>query len=90
MPDPLTKPDPRIDHAPLKERIRYYYGPSCHEYHALMMRCFKPALHPKAWRTSSNGGPPGCVMAFVKALREMGFSITYRRDGQREVWGPSK
>lgn len=83
--DALTKPDSRIDYAPLKERIRYYFGPSCNGYYELMLACFKPELHPKAWNYSSNGGPPGCAMAFGKALREMRWHYDRFR-----VWGPSK
>lgn len=41
-------------------------------YYELMVKCFPFDEYPKAWRYQSNGGPPGCAMAFGKALREMG------------------
>lgn len=40
-------------------------------YHALMYALWPPEQHPKAWRNSSNGGPPGCAMAFGRALRQL-------------------
>ena len=40
-------------------------------YHSLMYALWPPEQHPKAWRYSSNGGPPGCAMAFGRALRQL-------------------
>lgn len=40
-------------------------------YHDLIYRMWPPGEHPKAWRYSSNGGPPGCAMALGRALREL-------------------
>jgi hypothetical protein len=56
---------------PIKERIRaaYYRGIG---YHELMHKVFPEDKYPKAYRYQQNGGPPGCAMAFGRALREMG------------------
>ena len=40
-------------------------------YHSLMYELWPPDQHPKAWRHSSNGGPPGCCMAFGRALSQL-------------------
>lgn len=37
------------------------------DYHEMMHALWPPAQHPKAWRYSSNGGPPGCAMSFGRA-----------------------
>lgn len=53
---------------PLKQRIREAYRPGiC--YRDLMFEVFPD---PNSHGYSQNGGPPGCAMAFGKALREMG------------------
>lgn len=65
-----------VHRLPLKERITYHYGPGCLDYHTLLDRVFPPKHFPKARRCSSNGGPPGCAMAFGKALRELGIYPT--------------
>ncbi len=41
------------------------------EYHALLYQVFPREEYPRAYRNSSNGGPPGCAMALGRALREM-------------------
>lgn len=54
------------------------YGPdSGRDYHAMLSAVFPVDLYPRAWRYSSNGGPPGCAMAmaFAAALRRMGWRI---------------
>jgi len=48
-------------------------------YHDLMREVFPESEYPKAFRYSTNGGPPGCAMAFGKALRVLG--IRRGRDG---------
>lgn len=65
-----TKPKP----TPLKDRIRnaLVAAGGRTNYHDLMYVVFPGDVYPKAWRYQSNGGPPGCAMAFGKALREMG------------------
>lgn len=41
----------------------------------------------RAWRYSSNGGPPGCFMALSAGLRRGGFYIQYGRGpGERMVY----
>jgi hypothetical protein len=40
-------------------------------YFLTMLAVFPPAQYPNAWRYSSNGGPPGCAMAFGAALRKL-------------------
>lgn len=73
----------RVHLLPLKERIRYWFGPGCLDYHALMDRCFPPAHFPRAHRCSSNGGPPGCAMAFGKAdyvLADIGLRMLSPRE----------
>lgn len=68
-------PKPR----PIKERIiasvtkQGGWG----DYHQTMRDVFPDDQFPRAWRYSSNGGPPGCAMAFNRALREMGVYIDY-------------
>ena len=69
----------------IKDRIREAYEPGIN-YYALMSAVFPVADYPRAWNYSSNGGPPGCSMAFSRALREMGSSVTYGKSGRR-VWG---
>ncbi len=57
---------------PIKDRIEehYVYGIS---YHELMRKVFPEDAYPKAWRYGTGGGPPGCAMAFGKALRSSGL-----------------
>jgi hypothetical protein len=42
------------------------------KYWELMNAVFPPDQYPKAYNYSSNGGPPGCSMAFNKAIKKMG------------------
>lgn len=58
---------------PIMDRIRSAYRQGIH-YHDLMRAVFPDDRYPRAWRYSSNGGPPGCAMAFGRALRKMGAS----------------
>lgn len=67
---------------PLKKRILYHYGPGCRDYDTLMQRCFPIEVWPRAWRVATQGGPPGCAIAFGKALRELGIY----RDENRRLW----
>ncbi len=43
------------------------------QYHDLMRAVFPHDQYPRAWNYQSNGGPPGCAMAFGAALRRMGM-----------------
>lgn len=64
---------------PIKDRIRAAMGERLQmQYHDLMQAVFPEADYPRAWRYQSNGGPPGCAMAFGRALREMGWSDSGR------------
>lgn len=40
-------------------------------YHELAIELWPPEQHAKAWRYSSNGGPPGWAMPLGRALREL-------------------
>lgn len=64
----MTKP------APIKDRIRAALEAEGGRMlrHQLMHKVFPQDQFPKAWNYQSNGGPPGCAMAFGRALREMG------------------
>lgn len=58
---------------PIKERIRAALeaaGGRMNRY-SCMHAVFPPEQFPRAWRYQANGGPPGCAMAFGRALREM-------------------
>ena len=56
----------------IKERIADHYHDGM-SYFELRRLVFPRDQFPRAWRYSLNGGPPGCAMAFGKALREMGL-----------------
>jgi hypothetical protein len=66
-------------------RIRAAFRDGEHElsYHELALRVFPGEQFPRAWRYSSNGGPPGCYMALSAALTR--FSIHSYFDGKRRV-----
>ena len=40
-------------------------------YHALMYKVWPHDKYPRAYRHSSNGGPPGVAMIYGRALREL-------------------
>ena len=63
---------------PLQGRILYWRSKGVTDYHRLMDKCFPADLYPNAFRCSGNGGPPGCAMAFGKALRLLGFQCAAR------------
>lgn len=42
------------------------------DYFDLIRDVFPKDDYPRAWRYQANGGPPGCAMAFGRALRELG------------------
>ncbi len=66
---------------PIKDRIKGIMSlrKGVMPYHESMRAVFPEDLFPKAWEYQANGGPPGCAMAFGKALRELGG----RRDGDK-------
>ena len=75
---------------PLKERIATALknaGGSM-TYYELMVKCFPLDEYPNSWRYQSNGGPPGCAMAFGRALRELGC-IRIGAGGGSKVLMPS-
>jgi len=55
----------------LKDRIQNCWYPGI-DYNELMRAVFPFESYPEAWRYASHGGPPGCAMAFNRAIREMG------------------
>jgi hypothetical protein len=40
-------------------------------YAELAEALWPPGQHPRAWRYSSNGGPPGCYMALSRAIGQL-------------------
>ena len=58
----------------IKDRIAQHFFPGI-SYADLMRAVFPEDLYPKAWRYSANGGPPGCAMAFGRALQEHGYWV---------------
>ena len=72
MPEPRPK-----KRDPIKQRIRRNYRPGITKYE-LMMLVFPRDDYPNAFRYSSNGGPPACQMAFMKAFNRMGGYIDWK------------
>jgi hypothetical protein len=73
---------------PIEQRIRAALnGRSSAPYHDLMLAVFPPEQYPNAYGRSSNGGPPGCAMAFNAALRRMGGGWD-KMGSERTVWVP--
>lgn len=76
--------DPKKTKLPIKQRIIDALAAAPGGklgYHVLMHAVFPQDDYPKAWRYQSNGGPPGCAMAFGRALRELG------NEGRAQSWG---
>lgn len=82
---------------PIKERIRRAYlgarkvghdwgDETARDYREVIYATFPESDYPRAWRHSSNGGPPGCAMAFSRAVREMGGRMDW---DPRTVWLPA-
>ena len=67
----------------LKERIRTHYRAGVTDYNLLMQACFPPETHPEAFGYPTRGGPPGCAMAFNRALSEMNGGYTFP---ERKIW----
>jgi hypothetical protein len=65
-----------VKRVPIKRRIAKAYRHGI-TYYDLLRITFPEDDYPRAFVYGSNGGPPGCAMAFGRALREM--------DGQRSI-----
>lgn len=63
--------------APIKQRIMnaLQENDGTLEYQSLLYMVFPPEQYPRAYKNSSNGGPPGCAMTLGRALREMDGQI---------------
>jgi hypothetical protein len=78
---------------PLKERIAAAIKanaptsatPWKMDYYACLHAVFPHEHFPKAFRYQQNGGPPGCAMAFGRAIREMRAHEWRDDDGSRWV-----
>lgn len=67
---------------PIQERIRAAMRDGTRDYFKVLSRTFPAEQFPRAFRYQSNGGPPGCAMAFASALRAMGLmDLDRRREG---------
>lgn len=73
---------------PIKGRIEEVLAGGKTDYHALARLIFPDDITPRAWRYSSNGGPPGCYMALSRAIREMGLRESFS-DHARYVYPKS-
>lgn len=80
----------RRERVPIKERIRAALASGPMTYYNLMLAVFPSDEFPRAWRYQSNGGPPGCAMAFGKALREMGIREGWVKKGRGMLRLPSE
>lgn len=58
---------------PIKSRISAALAGGPRSYYAVLQEVFPTKDFPKAFRSASKGGPPGCAFAFGRALREMGI-----------------
>jgi len=65
----------------IKQRI-LDANPIGKRYYDLMLEVFPPDEFPRAFEGSPRGGPPGCAMAFGRALRELGLA----RNGRDEIY----
>lgn len=73
----------------LIDRIRTALnGTSRAQYHELLRAVFPPDIYPNAWNYSANGGPPGCAMAFGRALRKMGAQSNGKLGSQKIIYFP--
>lgn len=63
----------RVEKIKIKDRIATALAapPIWRSYHDLLAAVFPEKDYPKARNYGCNGGPPGCAMAFGRALREM-------------------
>lgn len=56
----------------LTDRIRDHWRPGIN-YHELMDLVFPIESYPRAYQYATQGGPPGCAMAFGAGLRRCGL-----------------
>lgn len=72
---------------PLTKRIaRALAGKGSRNYHEVLREVFPRDLYPNAMRPSSHGGPPGCAMAFGRALRRMNISKSFTEAGRGTLY----
>lgn len=76
---------------PIVERIRdAMNGRTQAQYHEIMRLVFPREHFPRAFIYQSDGGPPGCAMAFGKALRRIGGCRMGGIGSHSEVYVPRK
>lgn len=69
---------------PIQERIRTAYiqlrpeRGGDRDYAAMLRAVFPEADYPRAFTYAAQGGPPGCAIAFGKAIRQLGGRIIHR------------
>jgi hypothetical protein len=63
----------------LKDRIRTHFQTGI-TYRELLDLVYPWEEYPDSRRRSMNGGPPGCAMAFGRALRELGLRREWKTD----------
>ncbi len=68
--------------APIKDRIRAALKDGPKSYYATMYEVFPDDQFPRAYRSATKGGPPGCAFAFGRALRQMGVWESSRDRGR--------
>lgn len=68
---------------PIKERIAAALADGPRAYHAVLYEVFPEEHFPRAFRSATKGGPPGCAFAFGRALREMGIYDGGRGSGRK-------
>ena len=89
MSSPMVTAAPAMKKKPsLEQRIRDAYAQT-RDYHRMLELVFPASKYPRAWRYSSNGGPPGCAMTFGNALRKMGGYRDHKPGGQTVYIPPS-
>lgn len=72
---------------PIADRIREAFKEDERElrYDELMRRVFPRDQYPNAFRYQSNGGPPGCAMAFGAALKRLNASFRWSEHGSQFI-----
>lgn len=72
---------------PIAERIAEAYRVGC-DYFDLERAVFPAEDYPRAWNYKAEGGPPGCRMALMAALRRHGYTVVHNDmlGGSRQVY----